>query len=166
MNTGTFQPASLGGWFRRLPMSLLALTLFAVACSSTTSSATSTTGANGGIVTSPPAVSSTESGSGGIDGRWNGTWTSTTSGGASGGFHIDFTQSGNQLTGAISIAGTPCITTGTITGSLSGNTISFGAVKGSQTIAYSGSVSGSSMSGDYTAPQCGNDKGTWTASKA
>jgi hypothetical protein len=149
-----------------MSVGVVAVTLLGVACSSSSSSETSTTGVNTGVVTTPPAVSSSESGSSGIVGRWNGTWTTTSGPAGSGDFHIDFTQSGNNLTGAIVIAGTPCITTGTITGTLSGNTIAFGAVQGSQTISYSGTVSGNSMSGDYHAPDCGDAKGTWKATHA
>jgi hypothetical protein len=149
-----------------MSVGFVAVALLGVACSSSSSSETSMTGANSGVVTTPPAVSSSESGSSGVVGRWNGTWTTTSGPAGSGGFRIDFTQSGNDLTGAIVIAGTPCITTGTITGTLSGNTISFGAVQGSQTISYSGTVSGNSMSGEYSAPDCGNAKGTWKASRA
>ena len=100
-----------------------------------------------------------------MTGTWPGTYESTSTPGANGTFTIQFTQTGSQLTGSIDIQGTPCITTGTISGTLSGGQITFGAVEGAQTIAYTGSVSGNTMSGTYSAPQCDNGKGTWTATK-
>jgi serine/threonine protein kinase len=120
--------------------------------------------------TSPPVVTasltpSESAAAGAIQGPWDGTWTSTNSP-ANGTFHIDFTQSGIQLNGSITITNTPCITTGTITGALAGNRITFGAVQGAQTIAYTGTISGTSMSGTYAAPQCGNGTGNWHATKA
>jgi len=117
------------------------------------------------VVTASPTPSGS-SAAGAIQGPWDGTWTSTSSPGANGTFHIDFTQSGIQLTGSITITNTPCITTGIITGALAGNRITFGAVQGAQTIAYTGTIADASMSGTYAAPQCGNGIGNWHATKA
>lgn len=147
----------------------LTLVLVAAACGGSDSSAAPPTGT--AATTAPPAVtaSSTPSDSGSadaIEGPWDGTWTSTSTPGASGTFHIEFTQSGDQLNGSITITNSPCITTGTISGALDGNSITFGAVKGSQNVAYTGTISGSSMSGTYAAPQCDNGVGDWTATKA
>lgn len=146
------------------------LVLVAAACGGGASGPASPTG-TGHVATSPPVVATSptpsQSGAAGaIQGPWDGTWTSTSSPGSSGTFHIDFTQSGDQLNGSITITNTPCITTGTITGVLTGSQITFGAVKGGQTIAYTGMVSGTSMSGTYAAPQCGNGIGKWDATKA
>jgi hypothetical protein len=151
---------------------LATLVLVAAACGSSDSSgAASPTGTGLPATSAPPVVtaSSTPSDSGAagdIQGPWDGTWTSTSTPGANGTFHIEFTQSGDQLNGSITITNTPCITTGTITGALNGNSITFGAVKGAQTIAYTGTISGASMSGTYAAPQCDNGIGDWRATKA
>jgi hypothetical protein len=100
-----------------------------------------------------------------MTGKWAGTYESTTTAGATGTFTILFRQNGSQLTGSISIQPPGCVNTGTITGTLNGTTIAFGAVKGTQTIDYTGSVSGNTMSGTYSAPGCDHAKGTWTATK-
>jgi hypothetical protein len=53
-----------------------------------------------------------------------------------------------------------------VSGTINGSTISFGAVSGTQTVVYDGSISGTTMTGTYTAPAaCVDAKGTWTATK-
>ena len=65
------------------------------------------------------------------------------------------------------ITGTPCITGGTVSGTVTGSKISFGVVSGETQIVYDGSISGTTMQGTYVAPaRCGDAKGSWTASKA
>jgi hypothetical protein len=150
---------------------MVTLVLFAAACGGGGSGDASPieTGPAGTATTPVATASSTPSeggAAGAMQGPWDGTWTSTSTPGANGTFHIEFTQSGDELNGSIAITNTPCITTGTITGSLNGNRITFGAVKGPQTIAYAGTISGTSMSGTYAAPQCDNGIGDWQATKA
>jgi hypothetical protein len=99
-----------------------------------------------------------------MTGKWSGTYSSTTDA-STGTFAILFRQDGTQLTGSISIQPPGCVNEGAITGTLNGTTIAFGAVKGAQTIDYTGSVSGNTMSGTYSAPGCDHAKGTWTATK-
>jgi hypothetical protein len=157
---------SVFGW------AAVTLILVAAACGGNDPNAAASPSGTGSSTTSAPPVvtaSSTPSNNGAagtMQGPWDGTWTSTSSPGASGTFHIEFTQSGDQLNGSITITNSPCIATGTITGALDGNSITFGAVKGSQNIAYTGTISGTSMSGTYTAPQCDNGVGDWEATKA
>jgi len=62
------------------------------------------------------------------------------------------------------LQGTPCLTGGTVTGTITGGAISFGAVSGQVTVTYDGSVSGNKMQGTY-ATGCGNAKGNWAATK-
>jgi len=99
----------------------------------------------------------------GLAGVWNGTWQDTSPDTSSGTFAVTFTVVGNNLAGSIAVKGTPCLTSGTVTGMVNGSTISFGAVSGKVTITYDGSVSGSKMAGTYSAPTCGNAKGNWAA---
>jgi hypothetical protein len=81
-------------------------------------------------------------------------------------FALTWTQSGSTLTGTILVKGTPCLTAATVSGSISGTTITFGAVSGTHTVVYDGTVSGTTMTGTYTAPAaCVDAKGTWTATK-
>jgi hypothetical protein len=88
-----------------------------------------------------------------------GTWSGTYSGAYHGTFTLHWTQSRSRLTGTIKLS-----TAGrtNITGSVSGNTIRFGTVGNGNTITYSGSVSGTSMSGTYKAGGAG---GSWSAHK-
>jgi hypothetical protein len=87
-----------------------------------------------------------------------GTWSGQYSGAFSGTFTLHWTGSGSTLSGSITLskpAGTY-----SVTGSVKGSAISFGAV--SAGAKYSGSVSGTSMSGSYTSPAGG---GSWSAHK-
>ena len=98
-----------------------------------------------------------------LSGTWSGTWKDTTDP-AEGTFKLTWQQSGPTLSGTITIAGTPCLGGGQIAGALNGSTISFGVVKGAVEVAYTGSVSGTTMSGTYTT-SCGNAQGNWEAKK-
>jgi hypothetical protein len=81
-------------------------------------------------------------------------------------FTLTWTQNFNILTGNIVVKGTPCLTGATVSGSVSGSTITFGAVSGTHTVVYDGTVSGTTMKGTYTAPAaCVDAKGTWAATK-
>jgi hypothetical protein len=114
---------------------------------------------------SPSAGTSAPSGSA-LDGDWTGSWTSTSTAGVTGTFTLTVAFQVQSMAGTIAVKGTPCISAGTVTGTLNGTAISFGVVSGSQTIAYTGKVAGTTMSGTYqTGENCGNDKGTWQASK-
>lgn len=111
--------------------------------------------------TQPPA---------GIEGTWQGSWSSNTYAGLSGGFRLNFVRNGTKLSGRITITGSRCISGGTITGSLKGNRIQFGAVQGAETIGYSGIFSGNAMSGTWNVLQasggeCTNDSGPWEAGR-
>jgi hypothetical protein len=101
----------------------------------------------------------------GISGSWTGTWQSTKTESSSGNFQATFNQSGDTFTGTIEVSAR-CVSHGTLTGSLSGDNITFGAVNGAETVAFDGTISGNTMSGNYTTGSaCGHDKGTWTASR-
>ncbi len=113
------------------------------------------------VAPSPPAA-----GAGGIAGSWNGTWQDKTVDQASGTFVVTLAQKGTALTGSIIVKGTPCLTSGTVTGAVNGSTINFGAVSGRVQITYSGSVIGTTMKGTYAASaMCGDAKGDWQATK-
>ena len=87
-----------------------------------------------------------------------GTWSGAYSGTFSGTFTIHWRQTRSTLRGSIALSRPKG--TYTITGSVSGSKIRFGAVGAGAT--YTGSVSGSSMSGSYKTAQGG---GTWSAKK-
>jgi hypothetical protein len=103
-----------------------------------------------------------------LTGTWQGTWTETDPDSMGGDFTVTWTQTGNTVAGTIQVTGTPCITQGTVNGQLDGQAITFGAVQGERTIAYTGMVSTdlNSMSGTFDASTCGDAVGTWQAQRA
>jgi outer membrane biogenesis lipoprotein LolB len=116
-------------------------------------------------VTAPAAAVSTPAASApasspaaatGLSGSWSGQY-----GGAfSGTFTLTWTQTGSDLSGKITLSD-PAGTTN-LHGTVNGSAISFGTV-GSTAVTYTGSVSGSSMSGNYQVG--GQAGGTWSATK-
>ncbi len=144
---------------------LSAAALIAAGCGSSSKSTTSTTTSAPAASSTPettaattPAATSTTStpaSGGGLSGEWNGQY----SGAYSGTFVLNWTQSGSALAGHITLSA-PADTL-SVNGTLSGSSIQFGTV-GSVAITYTGSVSGSSMSGSYSTPGGG---GSWSATK-
>ena len=106
--------------------------------------------------TTPAVSTSTTSATGGLTGTWSGQYN----GAYQGTFKLIWRQSGSTLSGTITLSA-PASTL-PIHGSLAGATISFGTV-GSLAITYTGSVSGSSMSGSYLV--AGAAGGSWSANK-
>jgi hypothetical protein len=98
-----------------------------------------------------------------VSGALSGTWSGQYGGAYSGTFTLHWQQNNSKLSGTIQLS-----TAGTlpINGMVQGSSIHFGTV-GSMAITYSGSVSGSSMSGSYQV-QAGSSTqtGTWSASRA
>jgi hypothetical protein len=80
-------------------------------------------------------------------------------------FTIEFQQDGDALSGTISIEGTPCLTGGSITGTLVGDEIEFGAVEGQVEVEYRGTVDGDRMAGTWST-DCGDADGDWEAARA
>ena len=127
-----------------LGVAAAAVMLLAIGCSSSGKTSNPTT------ATSPAAA-------GGVSGNWTGTYD----GSFSGTFSLSWTQAGSNLTGTIMISGFGNAPT-SISGTLQGNSIHFGSVGGQ--VQYTGTLSGSSMSGTWTlAGNAGH--GSWKASK-
>jgi hypothetical protein len=105
---------------------------------------------------SSSAPATTTPAAGALSGPWNGQY----GGSYQGTFVLHWRQSGSGLNGLINISA-PAATL-SIHGRLAGSAIQFGTV-GSYRITYSGTVSGTSMSGTYQVD--GGRGGTWTASK-
>ena len=143
---------------------LVGVGLVAAACGSSNTSSTkkttSTTRAAAATTTAPAtttaAAATTPAASSGLSGKWSGQY----SGAYSGTFTLNWRQSGSVLAGTIALSN-PGGTLG-IHGSVSGSTIKFGTV-GGPGITYTGSVSGSSMSGSYQTP---TGSGSWSANKS
>jgi hypothetical protein len=117
-----------------------------------------------------PAPTAPPSAPASITGTWNGAWASDQYVGLTGGFTLKFTQRESALSGTITIVGSNCISGATISGQLSGNRITFGAVKGAETVAYEGTWSGAAMGGTWAVTQasggeCTLDSGSWQAAR-
>lgn len=104
-----------------------------------------------GVVVCAPALAAPAH-----DSSLAGTWLGQYSGAFSGTFTLHWRQSHSRLTGSITLSNPGG--TYSISGSVHGRAIKFGAVGVGAT--YTGSVSGTSMSGSYRTPQGG---GTWSA---
>lgn len=89
----------------------------------------------------------------------SGTWSGTYGGAYRGTFTLHWKQSGSKLSGTIKLSNPK--SEPSIKGSVHGSSIRFGTVGGAA-ITYSGSVSGTSMSGNYHTPGGG---GPWSAHK-
>jgi hypothetical protein len=93
-----------------------------------------------------------------------GTWSGQYSGAYSGSFTLTWKQSGSRLHGSIHLSNPDGVSN--INGTVSGTAIQFGTV-GSTAITYSGTVSGSSMSGEYDVHGGGETlSGEWSATRS
>jgi hypothetical protein len=114
---------------------------------------------------STPAAATATAEPSGLGGTWSGTYASTSDPGSDGTFVLVWTQTGAALNGTINVANSECVSLGTITGTVAGSQITFGAVEGAFSISYEGTVAGNTMAGTYSSPPCGGAAGTWEASK-
>lgn len=131
-------------------------------CSSSTSDTPTPTAAANNISTPTPtataaapttaAAAAAADVSGGWKGQYSGVYNGT--------FTLSWQQNGSAVNGQIVLSSPP--KTFDITGNLAGNAITFGAVGG---VSYTGTVSGSSMSGTYQVPGTGSG-GNWSANKS
>jgi len=138
------------------------MALAAVGCGSSNKAATSTAASSQPASSTPAAASTTAAPASTTtpsSGELSGTWSGHYSGTFQGSFTLKWTQSGSKLNGTIKLSNPPG--TPDIHGSVNGGSIRFGTV-GSEAITYSGSDSGSSMSGSYQTPKGG---GSWSATK-
>jgi hypothetical protein len=146
----------------KLAVTIGAAALLLAACSSSSTSGNTSThtaathsapAQPAAPVSSAPAVAAA---AGPLSGLWNGQY----GGSYQGTFILHWRQSGSKLSGHIHISNPT--SSMPIHGSVSGGSIRFGTV-GSYAITYSGTVSGSSMSGSYHVAN--GSGGNWSASK-
>jgi hypothetical protein len=143
-----------------LPGTLMATLIVALAaCSS--SSSTAKHPAHLKTASAAPAASTSAASPQATAGALSGTWSGKYSGSYNGTFTLRWRQSGTRLSGTITISSPHSRLP--IHGTVNGSAISFGTVGGAA-ITYSGTVSGSSMSGTYQVN--GNGGGPWSASRA
>jgi hypothetical protein len=145
----------------KLTVTIGAAALLLAACSSasTTTNPPANTTATHTAAAQPKAVAATSApatAAGALTGTWNGQY----GGSYQGTFVLHWRQQGSKLSGRIHISAPS--TSLPIHGRVAGGSIRFGTV-GSYEITYTGTVTGSSMSGTYTVG--GSQGGNWNASK-
>jgi hypothetical protein len=103
-----------------------------------------------------------------VSGTWSGTWASSR--GSGGTVQALISQSGASLSGTATVTGSPCFTSGSISGSVFGNNVAFGVLFGEgQQANFSATVGsgGTSMSGTYSVSggACNGDTGSFNLTK-
>ena len=151
-------PRGRAPWLAAGMMVTTALAVTLAACSNSGRTTHDTAApSSAASVTSTPASAAAASSSSGLSGTWHGQY-----GGAyAGTFVLHWHQSGADLSGRIHISNPS--STLPVHGKLAGGSIRFGTV-GSYRISYTGTVSGSSMSGNWQLNGPGTG-GNWSASQ-
>lgn len=101
-----------------------------------------------------------------LTGNWSGSWSSDSA--ISGGLQASMIQSGDNIIGTASVTGSPCLSSGTVSGTVSGNNIFFGVVTETDAINFTATYyPPSTISGNYSVESgnCAGDAGTFTLSK-
>lgn len=142
-----------------LPAVLAVMAVTAVGCGGSSNSSNSTSAAAGTTTAAATTAATPTSTASTAGGDLTGSWSGQYSGAYSGTFELNWQQSGSTLTGTIKLSNPG--STEDINGTVNGSAIKFGTV-GGPGITYTGSVSGSSMSGSYQTPGGG---GPWSANK-
>jgi len=111
------------------------------------------------ITPSPPPLPN-------ISGTWSGSWSSVLPS-IFGSVSATFMQSGSDVTGTMTISGSPCFENGTVTGTVIDDQLSTGVLlEGGQTVNFSATISGVEMAGEYqvVSGPC-LDHGFWTVTR-
>ena len=113
------------------------------------------------VVSTPPSVN--------LSGMWKGTWASNQSP-RGGNVEAVISQSGTSLSGTATVTGSPCFTSGSVSGAVSGNNVTFGVLfSGGQQALFSGTVGsgGTIISGTYAVSGglCNGDTGSFNLTK-
>ena len=122
----------------------------------------------GGTTTSVAASTQPAGGTASLTGTWAGNWQRTSAPPTQGTFRLTLTQQAGALTGTIDVAGSACLTTHPITGTVNGSAVEFKTVGSNTTAgAYTGTVSGNDMTGTLTVTcPSGVGIGTWQLKRA
>ena len=102
-----------------------------------------------------------------LTGTWTGNWSSSVEW-AGGALYVELQQNGSALTGSIDVTNSPCLARGAVSGTVSGDDATFGAVQGADTIVFSASIANaSSMGGTYavTTGECAGDAGVFSLTR-
>ena len=94
-----------------------------------------------------------------LTGTWSGTWERTSAPPTQGTMTVTLKQKGSKVSGQETVVGSACLTTNAVAGKLHGTSITFAVSQPSINAAYSGRVSGKTMSGTLKVT-CGTATGT------
>jgi hypothetical protein len=99
-----------------------------------------------------------------LTGDWIGTWIDSS--GNSGDISLTLTQSDTSVTGNVFITGSECISTGTISGTITDDTLESEIVSGSDVASFIANCTSTSMSGtlEFTSGECVGDSGSFSIS--
>jgi hypothetical protein len=97
-----------------------------------------------------------------LTGDWAGVWATDF---ATGDFTAKLAQNGNHMTGQLTVSGTGCDLDGPISGTVDGDRITFGTVKSTGKITFTGSMNGAGMHGTFST-DCSNATGDWNARRS
>jgi hypothetical protein len=123
-------------------------------------------GACGGSAVEAPGGGGPESDPSAQTATWTGTWLSHTGAGGTEAFVL--TVAGGQVTGTVSFTGSPCFESGSLAGTLDGDTLAGTISAGGIDVSITGVVTGDQLSGTYaalSAGACTGDTGTFGAAR-
>lgn len=98
-----------------------------------------------------------------LTGNWRGTWNSSVAN-YSGNLSGTLTHSGTSISGTMNVTGSPCISSGTVSGTGAGGSFSASIDSGQDSLQLQGSYTATSISGTYSVPNgvCAGDTGTFS----
>jgi tetratricopeptide (TPR) repeat protein len=101
-----------------------------------------------------------------LTGDWVGTWTGS-DGNGNGNISLTLTQSNTSVSGTATITGSECISTGTLSGTVTGNTLVSNILSGPNTASFNATCTSTSMNGtlEVTSGSCAGDIGNFLISK-
>jgi len=119
----------------------------------------------GGGGDSSPSPSGGQSSELSLTGDWAGIW-SDSSGTESGNISLSLIQTNTSVTGNVSITGSKCISTGTLSGTVAGNALESVIQTGKDTASFNANCTSTSMNGtmEVTSGPCTGDTGTVSTS--
>jgi len=122
-------------------------------------------GGGGGGDDSSPSPSAGQPSVLNLTGDWSGTWSDPTGTGG-GNISLSLIQTNNSVTGNVSITGSKCISTGTLSGTVVGNTLESVIQTGTDTASFNANCTSTSMNGtlEVTSGSCTGDTGTVSTS--
>ncbi|MCJ7687205.1 MAG: tetratricopeptide repeat protein, partial [Desulfobacteraceae bacterium] len=145
-------------------MGVVGVTTAVVVGAATVAGAAAAIGGGGGDDSSPSPSAGQDSALN-LTGDWGGTW-SDSSGTDSGNISLSLIQTNTSVTGNVSITGSKCISTGTLSGTVVGNTLESVIQTGTDTASFNANCTSTSMNGtlEVTSGPCNGDTGTVSAS--